>query len=135
MPAPARLKNLPPIIIDQASRSTERREPQISVVDPQKKAMLGARGKHAIRLEASLRDQIVDEDADVRLVALKFKTALATNGERRIHPCDEPLCGCFFVTGRPVDLSGKEEPSHTLRLQPAGQLGRLDEVVLDGVTR
>ena len=96
--------------------------------------MLGARREHPVRLEAALRDQIVDEDADVRLVAAAARTPLvAATRARRIDAGHEALRRGLFVARRAVDLSGEKQPGDALRLERARQLGRLDEVVFDGV--
>ena len=72
--------------------------------------MLGARGEHAIRLEASLGDQVVDEDADVRLVAPQLERRLASaRAMRRVDPGDESLRRGLFVAGRAVDLPGEKQ--------------------------
>ena len=49
--------------------ATPRREPKVGVVDPQEQPVLRARREHPVRLQAALRRQVVDEDADVSLVA------------------------------------------------------------------
>src|SRR5689334_19040665 len=97
--------------------------------------MLGARREHPIRLEAALRNQIVDEDANVRLVAPQLEAAAGASPMRRVDARDEPLRGCLFVSRSAVDLPGQKEPGRALRFETPIELGRLDEVVLDGVSR
>src|SRR5258708_34734458 len=72
-PCAASCESLPPLIVDEAGVSTARREAEISVVDAQQQPMLRARRKHPVRLEAPFGDQIVDENANVCLVATKLE--------------------------------------------------------------
>ena len=64
----ARSKSLPSLIVHQTDLATTRRQPEIRVVDAQQQPMLGARREHPVRLETAFRDQVVDQNADVRLV-------------------------------------------------------------------
>ena len=60
---------VPALVVNQPDRRADRCQPEIGVVDSQKQAMLRPGREHPVRLEASARDEIVDEDADVCLVA------------------------------------------------------------------
>ena len=71
--------------------------------------MLRARREHAIRLEASFRDQVVDEDADVRLVASQLERRLAPRVPCRVDAGDDALRRRLFVAGRAVDLTREEQ--------------------------
>src|SRR5262245_36251581 len=95
--------------------------------------MLRARREHPVRLEATLRDQIVDEYPDVRLVARQLEAFASRNPMRRVDAGDDALRGGFFVSRRSVDLSGEKQSGDALRLEPPIQLRRLNEVVLYGI--
>src|SRR5437667_6270568 len=97
--------------------------------------MFRPRREHPVRLEAALRDQIVDENADVRFVTAQLECRTTHGASSRVDPRDDALSGGFFVAGRAVDLSGEKEPAHALGLERARQLRRLNEVVLDRIAR
>ncbi len=80
----ARLEPLPTIVGNQAGRATNRREPQIGVIDAQKQAMFRSRREHSIRLETPARHKVVDEDTDVRLVPAEYESRLTPNRFRRV---------------------------------------------------
>ena len=129
-------KSLPPLVIHETDLTPARREPEIGVVDPKQQPMLGPRREHPIGLETSLGDQIVDENADVRLVAPELESArprASASAECGVDPCDQTLRRGFLVPRRAVDLSGQEQPGDALGLETTGELGRLNEVVFDGV--
>ena len=48
---------------------------------------------------------------------------------------NQPLSRGFLVAGRAVDLPGQKKAGDALGLETAGELGRLNEVVLNGVCR
>ena len=54
---------------------------------------------------------------------------------RGVDARHQPLRRRFFVAGRAVDLPGEEQPGDPMRLERRLQLGRLDEVVLDRISR
>src|SRR6266545_7912472 len=95
--------------------------------------MLRARGEHAIRLEAPARRQIVDEHADVRLVAAEHDGFLSVAESCRVDPGKQSLRGGLFVARRTVDLAREKQSRDTVRLQAAIELRRLNEIVFDGV--
>src|SRR5688572_12875693 len=97
--------------------------------------MLGPRREHAIRLEAALRREIVHKDPNVSLVAFEYERRQSFRTTRRVYPSDESLGGGFFVARRTVDLPGEEQSANPVGFQCATQLGWLDEVVLDRITR
>ena len=67
-PPSSRFKPLPPLVVHEPGLAAARRQAQVGVVDAQQQAMLRTRREHAIRLETTLRDQVVDQNADIRLV-------------------------------------------------------------------
>ena len=90
-PCAPRFERVPSLIVDEAGVAAARRQAQIRVVDPEQQPMLRARREHAIRLEASLRDQVVDENADVRLVAPQLERRLARRARRAaLMPATRP---------------------------------------------
>ena len=95
--------------------------------------MLGARREHAIRLQTAARHEVVHENADVGVVALEHDRRPMLNRARGVETGDETLRRRFLVARRPVDLTGREETRHALRLQRAIEFRRLDEVVLHRV--
>src|SRR6516165_1143802 len=52
-----------------------------------------------------------------------------------IYACHEALRGGLLVSRRAVDLTSEKQAADPLRLERARQLGRLDEIVFDGITR
>src|SRR5687768_9319713 len=95
--------------------------------------MLGAGGEHPVWLEAALGGQVIDEDSDIRLVAAQREPLLPAHRAGCIDPRNQALSGSLFVAGRPIDLTGQEEPGNTMRLKGCAKLCWLDEVVLDRV--
>ena len=61
----------PALVVDQAELASRRRQAQIGIVLAQQQAIFGAAREHAIRLARAARDQVVDEHADVGLVAAR----------------------------------------------------------------
>ena len=71
--------------------------------------MLGSRREHSVRLEATLRDQIVDQNADVGLVPSQFESFAPDRQVRRVDAGDNSLRRGFLVTGRSVDLTREKQ--------------------------
>ena len=94
-----------------------------------------ARDEHPVRLETTLGSQIVDERADVALAAVEQHRFIARDLPRRVDAGDDPLCGGFFVTRRPVDLARQEETGDAMGLERGIELRGLNEIVLDSVAR
>ena len=57
----------------------------------------------------------------------------AARALRGVDAGDQSLRRRLLVAGRAVDLPGEKQPGDALRFEAPRQLGRLDEVVLDGV--
>jgi hypothetical protein len=130
------LKPCPPELrgLEQPEALRDRREPIPRVVGPQAQPELGPAREHAIGLNGRLRDQVVHEHADVRLVPPEHHIrGFRTRETGRVHTRDQALGRGLFVPARPVDLTRKEEPGHTLRLTRRADLVRADHVVLDRV--
>ena len=84
-------------------------EAQVGVVLAQLQAVLGAAGEHAVGLGDAARDQVVDQHAEVGLVAARAPAGLAPRLQRGVDARQQPLRGRFLVAGRAVDLAGEEE--------------------------
>src|SRR5262245_51620140 len=97
--------------------------------------MLCARREHAVRLETSLGDQVVDENTNVTLVAGNLEPSGFARTCGSVDASNQSLCGSFFVAGCAVDLAGQEQPFDALRFKAAREFSGLDEVVLDCVPR
>ena len=66
-------------------------EPQVGVVLAQLQAVLGARREHAVRLRDAAGDEIVDQHAEVRLVAPRAPAVLAARtAARALMPASRP---------------------------------------------
>src|SRR5829696_2720275 len=116
---PACLKIRPPFIVHKSSIPAARRQTQVSVVDSKKQPVLRARREHPVRLETSFGDQVVDEDADVCLVAPQLECRLAARTTRGVDARDHALGRGFLVAGSTVDLSREEQPRDALRFESA----------------
>ena len=110
-----------------------RGQTQVRVVDSKQKPVLGARREHPIRLEAAAGDEIVDEDADVRLVAAQDQRRIAARASGCVDACHQPLGRGLLVSGRPVDLAGKKRPLDPVGFERRFEFRRLNEVVFDRV--
>src|SRR5262249_52723662 len=126
-------KPLPTLIVHEAGVASARRQPEVSIIDPKKQPVLGTRRKHPVWLEASLRDQVIDENSDVGLIAPQLERIRAAREARRVDSSNDPLGSGLFIARCSIDLPGEKEPLNPLCLERARQLGRLYEVVLDGV--
>ena len=72
-------------IADQPEPASQLGQTQIGIVLAQRKPVLGATGKHAIRFGHAARDEIVDEHAQIRLVAAR-RPAVRPQPCRRFLP-------------------------------------------------
>src|SRR5216683_361625 len=95
--------------------------------------MLRARSEHPVRLETPLRNQIVDEHAEVRFIPPELQTIATPGGESGVYASHKTLGRGLFIARGPVDLAGEEEATNALGLEPPCKLSRLNEVVLDRV--
>ena len=81
----------------------------------------------------TLRDKVVDEDANVRLGATNDKVRLVGQLRRAIYAGDDSLTGGLLVASGAIDLSGQEQVAHTFRFERGSKLTRIDIVVLDTI--
>ena len=96
--------------------------------------MLGARGEHAVGLIYTLCYQIIDEHANVGLIACQNKWFSPYNLLMGIHSGHQPLPCSFLVARGTIYLACKEETSHQLGFQCVAKLGRIKKVILDSIT-
>ena len=109
-------------------------EPPVRIVLPQQQAILGPRGEHAVRLLRAARDEVVNQHADVSLVAAQDERLFLPQSQRRIDARHDPLHGGFLIARGAVDLAGVEQVANGLGLQARQKLRRRREVVFDGIT-
>mmetsp|Transcript_1089 Transcript_1089/g.2042 ORF Transcript_1089/g.2042 Transcript_1089/m.2042 type:complete len:247 (+) Transcript_1089:657-1397(+) len=95
--------------------------------------MLRSRGEHAVRLVCALGHQVVDEDADVRLVPSEDQRCLLASRESRVRTSNDALGSGLFIPRSPADLSGEVQAWELLDLERVFQRPRVHEVVLDVV--
>ena len=133
--APPRFESRPTHVVHETRLASSRCQTQIGVVGPEQKPVFGARGEHPVRLQASFRDEVVDEDADIRLVPPKNERRLTRRMPRGVQSGDQTLGCCLLVAGRSVDLPGEKQTAHSPGFQRRTELRRLNEVVLHGVAR
>src|SRR5579864_643305 len=72
-PAPPPRETLPSLLTYQAGIAPARSQPEIGVVNPKVQPMFGSRREHAVRFEAALGDQVIDENTDVSLITAELK--------------------------------------------------------------
>ena len=95
--------------------------------------MFRPRGHHAVRLVGALGDEVVDEHADVRLVAREHDGLPSFESERGVETRDEPLRRRLFVSAAAVDLTREIQSADELALEGGQKGGRVYAIVLDGV--
>nr|GFC33568.1 hypothetical protein [Tanacetum cinerariifolium] len=71
------------------------REAQVGIVLAQQDAVLGAAREHAVRLLGAFVDEVIDEHADVRLVALEREGGLVVGALVGVDARHEALAGGF----------------------------------------
>src|SRR3569623_502509 len=130
-----RLERAPALVVAQAERAPRRHQPIDRVVLAQQQPEFRARGQHAVRLLRATRRQIVDEHAEVRLLAPQHERRAPRQLERGVRTGDEALHRGLLIAARAVDLAGEVQALHAPRLERRLDLARIDEVVLDRVTR
>src|SRR5437870_8007797 len=72
---------------------------KIRIVLAQNESIFGPRRKHPVRLAGSLRNQVVNEDADIGLVAPEYNGLVTMHTSSRVDTGHESLC-CGFLVGR-----------------------------------
>ena len=95
-----------------STRPTERpmrRQSPVGVVRAQGQAVLGPRREHAVRLVDAAGEQVVDQHADVRLVAAEDERLFALELAGGVDAGDDALPGGLLVAAGAVDLPGQEQ--------------------------
>jgi hypothetical protein len=78
----------PAVVIDQAYFAADRGEALVGVVRAEVEAVLGAAREHAVGFDRGLGDEVVDEDADVGLVAAEDEICETTSRVLRgVYSC------------------------------------------------
>jgi hypothetical protein len=78
------------LVVHQPDIAADRREAQIRIVDAQREPMLGPRSEHAIRLETTLRHQVVHKNADVALIAFDRDRRRLRDARAAFMPATSP---------------------------------------------
>ena len=104
-----------------------------SVVLSQKKAMLGPGGEHSIRLMGAFGDKVIDHNADIGFMPLEDQGVFVEEAQGGVHSSHKSLRGSFFISGGPIDLSGKIEAFDLLGFQGVEELGGIKEIIFDGI--
>src|ERR1700722_3394739 len=99
------------------------RKAQIGIVLSEQQAVFGAGSKHAVRLDRALRHKVVNENADISLVAAKDDRLFALHSAGGVNAGHEPLRTCFLITGSPVDLASQVKVAADLGLKRRMELG------------
>src|SRR5205085_9848033 len=85
------------------------------------------------RLGDPARDKIVDQDAQVGLVAARAPSLLAARESAGIDTGKHALRGSFLIAGRAVDLAGEEEPAYGLGLESRLERPWIEKIIFDGI--
>src|ERR1043166_7243618 len=129
------VETLPIKISDKPEFPAVALEPVVRIVVTQRQTILSARGEDPVRFVNALLDQILDEHSDIRFLPPQPQRLTLLCIERRVNSRQQSLASRFFITGGAVDLTSMKQPRHTSRLKIRTQLARINEVVLDRVTR
>ena len=89
--------------------TTDFSQAQVGIVFTQAQAIFSTAGEHPVRLLHPLRDQVINQHPEIRFIAARRPAVTSLCLQRGIDPGQHTLgCG-FFVTGRAIDLTGKEQ--------------------------
>ena len=108
-------------------------EPLIRIVLAQQEPVFRPRGKHPVRLPGILRDEIVDQHADIGLRAIQDQRRVPLDLKGRIDPGHESLGRSLFISRSPVDLPGMIQTLHVFGFEGLMELVRRKVVVFDGI--
>ena len=100
------------------------REPRIGIVLSQQYAVLGSRREHAVGFVHSLRYKIVDQHADVCLVALQHDRLLSLQAAVGVDARHKSLGGGLLIPGGAVYLTCKIQIVNEFGLQRVLQLNK-----------
>ena len=107
------------ILLDLIDRSDSKAAGMIDkavrrVALAEKKAVLGSRGEHAVRLSGPLGNEIVNEHTEVRFMSRKREWRPSQDLQGGVRPRDETLSGRLLVAGRAVHLSCQKQAGNIL---------------------
>ena len=122
-------------IIRQAQLPGLLRQTQICIILPEKDPVFRTGGKHPIRLIDALRNQIVNQNPDIRLITTKDERIFLLNLQVRIDARHQTLGSGFLITRRTVDLSCQEQVLNTFRFQGRLQENRIKVIILNCIRR
>src|SRR5258705_9716155 len=90
-------ESAPAIVIHQSEPTSCLGKTQVGIVLAQLQPILGAAGEHPVRLGDAAGDKIVDQNTQVRLVAARAPSRLATRAQRGVDPGEQSLRGGLLV--------------------------------------
>ena len=108
-------------------------EPQVGVVLPQRKPVLGPAGHHAVGLVGALGGQVVHHHADVGLIPGQDEGLALLHVQRGVDARQDALGGGLLIARGAVHLARQVQPRHLQRAQALAQGQAVDAVVFDGV--
>ena len=89
--------------------------------------------EHPVWLVSPLRDEIVDQNANVGILTAEDERFLTPNGKSGIDPRHNALRGGFLIPSRSIDLSSKVEPAYSFRFKRMHEFARIDSVIFNGI--
>ena len=105
----------------------------IRIVFAQQEPVFRPRGKHPVRLPGVLRDEVVDQHADIGLRAIQDQRRFPLDLQGRIDPGHDALGRGLFIPGGPVDLACMVQALHVFGFERLVELVRWKVVVFDGI--
>ncbi len=127
-------KKVPAYVVNETQLPAFRCEAQVCIVFAQQQPVLGAAGKHPIRLAGTAGDQVIDQHADVCLIPTWCPRLAFLHLQGCIDAGKNALRRRFLITCGAVDLAGEKQAADELRLQTRHQVTRIEIVVLDRIT-
>ena len=130
-----RVKTLQTFRCGQSKLFGIRREANVGIVLAQQYAVFGSRGKHTIGLVHAFCHKVVDEHANIRLVAVEHEWLASGALECGIDTRHQALARRLLISGGAVYLSCEEQAADSLSLERVVQLCGVEKVVFDGIAR
>lgn len=100
----------------------KRRKTHIGIILTKENAVFGSRSKHTVRFVDTFRDEVIDKNADVCLIASEGKGSLSLHCQCSVGACNKALPGGLLIARGPVNLSGEEKPVHKFGLERMAKL-------------
>src|SRR5881394_304630 len=94
------VEGIPSFIADETKPAAGFREAQIRVVLAELKPVFSPAGEHAVGLGNATGYEIVDQHAEVSLVATRAPRRFALGAPRGVQSGKQPLCSRFLVACR-----------------------------------